>query len=113
MTTSKKSVQRDMAPAGLQATRQQLAREHSARHSALLGIARWTSGNSYIQMEIASTLMPTSKVKWHDQAQKDFKAWLTEGGFAGPGSPATRPADSPAPSEPTQLRDPTQRVLTE
>ena len=64
------------------AARLRLAREQCAMHEAQVGIARWASGNSYIQMEIAAMLMPTSQVQWHAQAQQGFQAWLAGGGFA-------------------------------
>ncbi len=59
-----------------------LARKHASAHSMQLAMSRWTSGNSWIQMEIASALMPASQVNRHAQAQKDFLAWLQNGGFA-------------------------------
>lgn len=65
------------------AARLRLAREHRALHVVQLGVARWASGNSYVQMELASALMPTSQVQWHAKAQQDFLKWLGKGGFAG------------------------------
>lgn len=113
MTTSKKSAHHASVQASVQATRLKLAHEHGAKHTAQLGIARWTSGNSYIQMEIASALMPTSQVNWHEKVQRDFQAWLAQGGFAGPVLPAPLPADPSTSAEPAQLCDPTQRMLIE
>ncbi|MES2297008.1 MAG: hypothetical protein V4582_08195 [Pseudomonadota bacterium] len=60
----------------------QLAREHCAMHGMRLGVARWSSGNSYTQMAISSALMPAGQVEWHARAQKDFMAWLAAGGFS-------------------------------
>jgi hypothetical protein len=65
-----------------------LAMAHSAMHATKLGVARWSSGNTYTQMEIASALMPTSQVDWHAKAQKNFMAWLDGGGFASPVAPS-------------------------
>jgi hypothetical protein len=110
MSTLKKTEQR-AAHATIQATRRELAREHHAMHEALLGIGRWTSGNSYIQMEIATALMPTSQVKWHEKAQQDFQAWLAQGGFAGLALPSPARPGKHIPA--TQQCDPVQHVLAE
>jgi hypothetical protein len=80
MASSK--TQRSQMQSAPQTARLQLASEHRAKHAAQLGIARWTSGNTYVQMELASALMPTSQVKWHETAQLNFQEWLKRGGFA-------------------------------
>lgn len=113
MTTSKKSAHHPSAQSSLQAARLKLAREHGANHTAQLYFARWTSGNSRVQMQIASALMPTSQVNWHRKAQQDFQAWLAQGGFAGPAMQAPRPASPSTTAEPPQLCDPNQHVLIE
>ncbi len=114
MTTSKNRSQRLADVSAILATRRDTAQEHAAMHSAQLGIARWSSGNSYIQMELASTLMPTSQVKWHAQAQQDFQAWLQQGGFAGPAlqPDSTQASDKlEAQSTDTQQGEPARHVL--
>ena len=79
-----------------------LAQEQAAMHAARLGIARWMSGNTMAQLEIAAVLMPTSQVRWHAQAQKDFQAWLASGGFAV--DAAATPAARKAPGSDLELR---------
>ncbi len=83
MASTKTRPQVSTSPTAALAARVKLAREHAASHTAQQGIARWTSGNSMVEMEIAALLMPASQVNWHAQAQRDFKAWLQQGGFAG------------------------------
>jgi hypothetical protein len=81
MATTKTLLQ--PTPSASLSKRTNLAREHAAGHMAQRSIARWTSGNSMTEMEIAALLMPASQVNWHAQAQRDFEAWLELGGFAG------------------------------
>jgi hypothetical protein len=100
-------------PSASLSKRTNLAREHAAAHMAQRGIARWTSGNSMTEMEIAAVLMPASQVNWHAQMQRDFQAWLQQGGFAGEDrrqvglDMATRNAEATAlpAAAPTSLRD--------
>jgi hypothetical protein len=81
MATTKSPLQ--PTPSASLSKRTNLAREHAASHMAQRGIARWTSGNSKTEQELAALLMPASQVNWHAQAQRDFEAWLQQGGFAG------------------------------
>ncbi len=113
MATTKSPLQPSAAPRATQAERVALARAHAASHMAQRGIARWTSGNSMAEMDIAAVLMPSSQVNWHAQAQRDFEAWLRGGGFAGEArrqageAKATRNAEATAlpAAAPTSLRD--------
>jgi hypothetical protein len=60
----------------------QLAREKSAMLIADMALARWTSGNSYAQVQLAQALRPSRLAQWHDTVQMNFNAWLAAGGFA-------------------------------
>ena len=60
----------------------QLATEQSAMHGARLALARWTSGNTCIELQLEKVLRPTRQSRWHEQAQTNFITWLELGGFA-------------------------------
>jgi hypothetical protein len=74
----------------------QLARETSALLIADMAMARWTSGDSYAQVQLAQALRPSRLSQWHDTVQLNFNAWLAAGGFAA--SDATSPSDALEPS---------------
>ena len=58
-----------------------LAMEQSAMHSARVALARWTSGNPRVEMQLERALRPTNQARWHDRTQANFMAWLASGGF--------------------------------
>lgn len=60
----------------------QLAREKSALLIADMAMVRWTSGNSYAQVQLAQALRPSRLSQWHDTVQMNFNTWLADGGFA-------------------------------
>jgi hypothetical protein len=92
-----KKMKTDQIP---QTARVQLALEQSALHAAMMALTRWTSGNTHAELQLADALRPTSQARWHNAAQRNFKAWLDAGGFAGN-------ADAPAAkAEPVQLERP-------
>ncbi len=62
----------------------QLAREKSAMHIANMALARWTSGNTHVELTLALALRPSSLSQWHKTVQLNFDAWLADGGFAAP-----------------------------
>lgn len=62
----------------------QLAREKSAMHIADMALARWTSGNTHVELTLALALRPSSLSQWHNTVQLNFDAWLADGGFAAP-----------------------------
>jgi hypothetical protein len=72
----------------------QLAREKSALLAADMALARWTSGNSYAQVQLAQALRPSRLSQWHDTVQMNFNAWLAAGGFAA-SDPASEPGEPP------------------
>ncbi len=92
-----KKMKTDQVP---QTARVQLALEQSARHAAMLALARWTSGDTRAELQLADALRPSSQARWHSAAQRNFKAWLDAGGFAAN-------ADAPvAKPEPVRLEQP-------
>jgi hypothetical protein len=62
----------------------QLAREKSAMHIADMALARWTSGNTHVELALALALRPSRLSQWHNTVQLNFDAWLADGGFAAP-----------------------------
>ena len=62
----------------------QLAREKSAMHIADMALARWTSGNTHVELTLALALRPSNLSQWHNTVQLNFDAWLADGGFAAP-----------------------------
>jgi hypothetical protein len=60
----------------------QLAREKSALLIADMAMARWTSGDSHDQLQLAQALRPSKLSQWHETVQLNFSAWLAAGGFA-------------------------------
>lgn len=62
----------------------QLAREKSAMHIADMALARWTSGNTHVELTLVRALRPSRLSQWHNTVQRNFDAWLADGGFAAP-----------------------------
>jgi hypothetical protein len=62
----------------------QLAREKSARHITDMALARWTSGNTHVEMTLALAVRPSRLSQWHNTVQLNFDAWMAGGGFAAP-----------------------------
>lgn len=54
------------------------AREQSALFPTRLALARWMSGSDLPHMHHAH---PPLRAAWLAQAQRDFQAWLDNGGF--------------------------------
>ena len=63
-------------------THQQQAFEQLAMHRTKVALARWTSGNTYAEMEVEKALRPTSQTQWYSKAHANFISWLATGGFA-------------------------------
>ena len=57
------------------------AMEQSSMHIARVALARWTSGNPRVEMQLERALRPTNQARWHDCTQANFMAWLASGGF--------------------------------
>lgn len=62
--------------------RQRLAAEQAALHATRLVLARWGSGHSYAEWQVARTMQPKAQLDWYDAVQHDFQLWLAAGGFA-------------------------------
>lgn len=67
----------------------QLALEQAALHATQLAISRWTSGHSRGELRLARSCTQSSRARWNDCAQDNFKLWLKAGGFA-----QTQPEDT-------------------
>lgn len=61
---------------------EQLAAEQAALHQSKLALARWCSGHTYAEMQIAKALRATAQADWYEAAQRNFQEWLAAGGFA-------------------------------
>lgn len=57
--------------------RARIAREQSALFSTRLALARWSSGG-----QLPGDGEPPLRAAWYAQAQRNFQAWLDQGGFA-------------------------------
>ena len=68
-----------VASASVRAARLSLARSQCAQFPARLALARWTRGGNtpHLQANANAPLRAT----WFDRAQRDFQAWLEQGGF--------------------------------
>jgi hypothetical protein len=77
--------------------RKTIAREQSALFPTKLALARWTSG---AELPHPHTENPPVRAAWLAQAQRDFQAWLDNGGFVqhdmAPANDAAEPASDPA-----------------
>jgi len=68
-----------VAPSSLRAARLALARSQCAQFPARLALARWTCGGNTPHLQ--STANAPLRAAWFDRAQRDFQAWLEQGGF--------------------------------
>ena len=68
-----------LASASVRAARLSLARSQCAQFPARLALARWTSGGTSPHLRGQSKL--PLRAAWFDRAQRDFQAWLEQGGF--------------------------------
>ncbi len=60
----------------------QLAIVQSAIHASNLAVARWSSGNTYEETQLAQALRPTRQARWHAETNANFRRWLEAGGFS-------------------------------
>jgi hypothetical protein len=67
-----------------QAAHIELAKSNCAMHMTLLGISRWTSGNSLAAWQLANIFGPLSHIEWLEATNRNFQSWLQAGGFAQP-----------------------------
>jgi hypothetical protein len=77
--------------------RKTIAREQSSLFPTKLALARWTSG---AELPHSHTANPPVRAAWLAQAQRDFQAWLDNGGFVqydtAPANDASEQACHPA-----------------
>jgi hypothetical protein len=80
VNTTPETAQRTVAPSSLRAARLALARAQCAQFPTRLALARWTSGGNVPHLRGKDN--PPLRAAWFAQAQRDFQAWLEQGGFA-------------------------------
>jgi hypothetical protein len=68
-----------VASASVRAARLALARSQCSQFPTRLALARWTCGGSVPHLN--SEVSPPLRAAWFDRAQRDFQAWLEQGGF--------------------------------
>jgi hypothetical protein len=68
-----------VASASVRAARLSLARSQCAQFPTRLALARWTRGGNTPHLQ-ANAKAPL-RAAWFDRAQRDFQAWLEQGGF--------------------------------
>jgi len=79
LKTTLDSAQPTVAPSSLRAARLALARSQCAQFPTRLALARWTSGGNVPHLRGNGN--PPLRAAWFDRAQRDFQAWLEQGGF--------------------------------
>jgi hypothetical protein len=68
-----------VASASLRAARLSLARSQCVQFPARLALARWTSGGDVPHLRGQANV--PLRAAWFARAQRDFQAWLEQGGF--------------------------------
>jgi len=68
-----------VASASVRAARLSLARAQCAQFPARLALARWSSGGH--TPHLPGQGHPPLRAAWFARAQRDFQAWLEQGGF--------------------------------
>jgi hypothetical protein len=71
-------MQSDKVQEPAEAQRKAIAREHSALFPTKLALARWAGG---VDPHACSSSRLPLRAAWYAQAQRNFQAWLDEGGF--------------------------------
>jgi hypothetical protein len=79
VNTRSESAIPSVAPSSLRAARLALARAQCAQFPTRLALARWTSGGNLPHLRGSGT--PPLRAAWFACAQRDFQAWLENGGF--------------------------------
>ena len=79
LKTTIDSAQPAVAPSSMRAARLALARSQCAQFPTRLALARWTSGGSVPHLRGNGN--PPLRAAWFACAQRDFQAWLENGGF--------------------------------
>lgn len=68
-----------VASASVRAARLALARSQCAQFPTRLALARWTRGGNVPHLPADSN--PPLRAAWFARAQREFQAWLENGGF--------------------------------
>jgi len=68
-----------VASASVRAARLSLARSQCVQFPARLALARWTSGGDVPHLRGQANV--PLRAAWFARAQREFQAWLEEGGF--------------------------------
>ena len=68
-----------VAPSSIKAARLSLARSQCAQFPTRLALARWTGGGNVPHLHGHAHL--PLRAAWFARAQRDFQAWLENGGF--------------------------------
>jgi hypothetical protein len=68
-----------VAPSSIKAARLSLARSQCAQFPTRLALARWTGGGNVPHLH--GHAHPPLRAAWFARAQRDFQAWLENGGF--------------------------------
>ncbi|KQQ87987.1 hypothetical protein ASF77_14805 [Massilia sp. Leaf139] len=68
-----------VASASLRSARLALARSQCAQFPTRLALARWTSSGNL--PHLSGHGRPPLRAAWFARAQRDFQAWLEQGGF--------------------------------
>jgi len=77
-TTPLQATPRTVAPSSIRAARLSLARSQCSQFPARLAVARWTSGGDVPHLPGQPALL---RAAWFARAERDFQAWLENGGF--------------------------------
>ncbi len=80
VNTTPESARATVASSSLRAARLALARSQCAQFPTRLALARWTSGGNVPHLH--GNTNPPLRAAWLARAQRDFQAWLEQGGFA-------------------------------
>ena len=78
-STPDDAAQPTVSSASVRAARLSLARSQCARFPTRLALARWTRGGNTPHLQGPAKL--PLRAAWFDRAQRDFQAWLEQGGF--------------------------------
>jgi hypothetical protein len=77
-TTPHEAILRTVVPSSIRAARLSLARSQCSHFPTRLAIARWTSGGDVPQLPGQAAPL---RAAWFARAERDFQAWLEQGGF--------------------------------
>ena len=56
--------------------------DQSATHATRLALARWRSGKTATEMQLAAALSTRPQERWYSETRDQLAAWRANGGFA-------------------------------